>query len=372
METSKSLRRPANWQDFETLCKKLWGEVWNCPEIKKNGRSGQSQHGVDVYGIPFGETMYYGIQCKGKDEYSSKELNPEEVNQEIEKALKFQPALKKLYFATTAVKDATIEEFIRIKNLEHIKNNLFEVHLFSWEDIVDLIDEHKQTHDWYVKSQNYKANKSVKVSFKGGLLEIWARPKYKKMTHNYVLSPPKRSRGEYGSIFYSNIMSEALSSSKTYNHSYIKFDLRVYNTGNDPIEEYKLFISFEGDLQDLSKQAGAMDLKFLNKNYNPTTFLWADDFTGRLVPLRSILVSGDTFISEDIYLKPSYTEKSVLLNWKLISKDFKENGQLKINLDPLIEEDSLTYYVDHASRVGIEEQEISDYTSESDFDNGFT
>jgi hypothetical protein len=40
MEASKSLRRPTSWQDFETLCKKLWGEIWSCPEIKKNGRSG--------------------------------------------------------------------------------------------------------------------------------------------------------------------------------------------------------------------------------------------------------------------------------------------------------------------------------------------
>ena len=37
MQISKSLPKPQNWQDFETLCKKLWGEIWSCPEIKKNG-----------------------------------------------------------------------------------------------------------------------------------------------------------------------------------------------------------------------------------------------------------------------------------------------------------------------------------------------
>ena len=56
------IQKPVNWQDFESLCKKLWGEIWGCSDtIKKNGRSGQAQHGVDVYGIPKGETMYYGI-----------------------------------------------------------------------------------------------------------------------------------------------------------------------------------------------------------------------------------------------------------------------------------------------------------------------
>lgn len=41
MQAPKSLSKPLNWQDFEILCKKLWGEIWKRSEIKKNGRSGQ-------------------------------------------------------------------------------------------------------------------------------------------------------------------------------------------------------------------------------------------------------------------------------------------------------------------------------------------
>jgi len=94
MEASKNLRRPTNWQDFETLCKKLWGEIWNCPEIKKNGRNGQNQNGVDVCGIPFGEQNYYGIQCKGKDEYTNKQFTEAEISIEIAKAKLFIPPVK--------------------------------------------------------------------------------------------------------------------------------------------------------------------------------------------------------------------------------------------------------------------------------------
>lgn len=162
---SKSLRRPDNWQDFETLCKKLWGEIWNCSEIKKNGRSGQLQNGIDVYGTPFGENDYYGIQCKGKDEYTSKQFTESEILREINLAKNFKPALKKLYLATTAVKDVAIEEFVRECDLENRNLGLFEVHIYSWEDIVELIDENKQTHDWYVKSQGFKQHKQVKISF---------------------------------------------------------------------------------------------------------------------------------------------------------------------------------------------------------------
>lgn len=172
MEASKTLRRPANWQDFETLSKKLLGEIWNCPDIRKNGRNGDNQHGVDVYGIPEGDPEYFGIQCKGKDEYTDKQFSEEEILKEIEKAKTFEPPLKKLYFATTAVKNADIEQFVRKKNVEHLKLNLFGIEIYAWEDIVDLVDENKQTHDWYLKNQNYKVKKSVNVTFHDNSIEF--------------------------------------------------------------------------------------------------------------------------------------------------------------------------------------------------------
>jgi hypothetical protein len=52
MKASLSLIRPINWQDFESLAKKQWGEIWNCTNIRKNGCRGNNQHGVDVYGRP--------------------------------------------------------------------------------------------------------------------------------------------------------------------------------------------------------------------------------------------------------------------------------------------------------------------------------
>jgi len=83
----KKIQRPENWQDFESLCKMLWGEIWQCDEIQKNGRSGQSQNGVDVYGIPVNEVAYYGIQCKGKDEYINVNFTTNEIDIELAKAL---------------------------------------------------------------------------------------------------------------------------------------------------------------------------------------------------------------------------------------------------------------------------------------------
>ena len=87
----QQILKPENWQDFEELCKILWGEIWDCHEIKKNGRTGQNQHGVDIYGIPKNEMQYYGIQCKGKDEYTKAILTEKEIIAEIEKAKTFKP-----------------------------------------------------------------------------------------------------------------------------------------------------------------------------------------------------------------------------------------------------------------------------------------
>ena len=88
------IRPPENWQDFELLCKKLWGEIWNCPDIiKRNGRSGQKQCGVDIYGTPNGSTEYYGIQCKGKDNYTHAQLTKKEIDAEITKAKKMSKIL---------------------------------------------------------------------------------------------------------------------------------------------------------------------------------------------------------------------------------------------------------------------------------------
>lgn len=169
MEAKKQLRKPENWEDFESLCKKLWGEVWNCKEIKKNGRKGNAQHGVDVYGKPEGETEYYGIQCKGKDDYTHKQLTKTEIDKELEKAKRFKPALKKFYFVTTANKNAKIEEYIRLKDIEFQKSKLFEVYIFSWEDIVDLIDENQETHDWYLNLHKYKLIEDIDVLWNSSL-----------------------------------------------------------------------------------------------------------------------------------------------------------------------------------------------------------
>ena len=162
----KTIGKPINWQDFESLCKDLWGEVWGIPnKIKKNGRQGQDQAGVDIYGKPKGEIGYWGIQAKGKDDYSHAKLTEIEINKEIEKAKRFIPELEVFIIATTCNKDSKIEEFVRIKDIENQQKGSFEILLFCWEDIVDLLEQNTNILNSYLLGINQKNKFDFKVSF---------------------------------------------------------------------------------------------------------------------------------------------------------------------------------------------------------------
>lgn len=367
MQASKSLRRPSNWQDFETLCKKLWGEIWNCPEIKKNGRPGQTQHGVDIYGIPKGETDYYGIQCKGKDEYTDKQFSEDEINKEIENAKHFKPALKKLYFATTAVKDAKVEAYIRQKNVEHLHNQLFEVHIFSWEDIVDLIDENQETHNWYLKSHNFKSRKEAKVTFEGGALQLNSSVVFTKtITDKRQKIIP--ASGSFDSFFaglggrssITNFSVIGLPNFQTnINLSFFSFRIEVFNSGSEPIEDYSVIIDIVGDIQDLSETNETGGMSFVNTIHSNIHLEPANNRI-KIIPKKAILVSDDILLSENVFIKPSHTNQKIVLKWKLLSKDYKDSGELFIDIKTQIETLNRTELVEDPLEVGVVQGEIED------------
>ncbi|SEM18565.1 Restriction endonuclease [Chryseobacterium taichungense] len=371
MKASQQLRNPENWQDFENLCKKLWGEIWKCPEIKKNGRQGQSQNGVDIYGIPKYESEYYGIQCKGKDLYTNKALTKNEIDKEINYALKFKPKLKKFYFATTANKDANIEEYIRIKNIEHIEKKIFEVHLYCWEDIVDLINENPDTYNFYVNSINFKSNNSVKVTFENGKSELEINPKFRE---SVIIYKPKivpinemTTTAFFGMFANQQKIFAPITTFHNYkikiNQSFAKFNIKIQNTGNAPIEEFKIILEINGDIDDLDKTNKIIP-KYSLIEYNtitPDIYIDKEIQLISIIPKKNILVGDDIYISDEIFIKPLKEENVIVVNWKLISKSFKQNGELKITVIPDIKRVYNEILVEDPFKVGITKSEIDDF-----------
>lgn len=351
----KQIRKPENWQDFEELCKLLWGEIWNCPEIKKNGRMGQAQHGVDIYGIPAGEKQYYGIQCKGKDEYTNAVLTEDEIKLEVEKAKIFKPLLKKLYFATTANKDAKIEEYVRLVNVDNIEKGLFEVHLFCWEDIAYLIDQNKKTHDWYVRKIEFASNFKIEISFEGAEGIKYFRPVLVKNHISYKSGEIslvdfyfedsdsiredviKKRTDPQPRIYYINGVRSSKSS--------CVFVIKVKNIGNTQIENFKLYLDFNNDCyvsEVVSKRKDFFDN--FNYSYNLKRSYVKSNFEFK--PANNVLVQNDEVVSDKICIRPTIESPFCLsIPWKFVAKDFTEHGELKIVLDTqIIEKRSVEEY----------------------------
>ena len=140
---------PKNWQDFETICWDLWRKIWHDPTAQKNGRQGQHQHGVDIYGRPDKGKLWAGVQCKGKDNYTNQKVTEEELREEVEKALKFDSPLSEFTIATTAPRDSNIQKLARLITDDHLDRGLFSVTVFFWEDIKDRLEDFRDVLEKY-------------------------------------------------------------------------------------------------------------------------------------------------------------------------------------------------------------------------------
>lgn len=133
---------PLTWQKFEDLCWQVYRSEWNDPTIQKNGRSGQPQAGVDIYGHSEPNRLV-GIQCKGKSNYRDKELTEKQLKEEVAKAREFRPPLSHFILATSGDCDSKILKCVRLLNVEHRKAGHFTVQVSAWSDIRDLINRHE-------------------------------------------------------------------------------------------------------------------------------------------------------------------------------------------------------------------------------------
>ena len=76
---------PRDWQKLERLCHELYAADWNDPNAQLNGRSGQEQAGVDIYGQPNKGPDYAGVQCKQRDGVpDAKTLSAKVLRKEVE------------------------------------------------------------------------------------------------------------------------------------------------------------------------------------------------------------------------------------------------------------------------------------------------
>lgn len=352
-------KKPSNWQDFEKLCKLLWGEIWNCEDsIKRNGRQGQNQHGVDIVAFVEKYQGYCGIQCKGKDDYTDAQLTEKEIDAEIEKAKSFEPTLKLLIFATTANKDAKIETYIRKKDVENRRKGFFKVEIASWEDIVDHLERHKTTYNWYVNNCQFKDATDVSVTFDGNE-ETTIHPEYVKTTTHYEYKEPNQFERPFIDLGQL-IVTKNLISTFPWNQPHridkrwCRLHIQIENIGSTVIRFPKLKIYFSSeDIEKISDRFSYCN-EFLidsatkaqinaNKDANREVFqTYSNEIEYR--PKESTFVQKDER-DFSISIIAADNKTQLQMSWLFLCEDYQKNGCLTINVEPVVEENTETIIV---------------------------
>jgi|GEM_PF-6284474 len=139
--TAVELPVPRDWQVFEDFCRDLFAAEWGDPEAKLHGRSGQRQHGVDVYGRRDGEWM--AVQCKRRGIFPEKHLGKTEIRDEVAQSRKFGSPLACLVIATTAPPDTGFDQLERELTDEHG----FRVVIYGWAALVAMLQNHDGVFD---------------------------------------------------------------------------------------------------------------------------------------------------------------------------------------------------------------------------------
>lgn len=355
------IRKPIYWQDFEDLCKVLWGEIWGVQDkIKKNGRSGNSQNGVDIYAVPKNKLRYSGIQCKGKDDYSNAVLSKKEIDTEIEKAKTFKPELEVFIFATSANKDAEIEQYVREKDLESRLNGGFEIILYCWEDIADLVERNRETFNYLVSNKQFKSTYAFELTFSGGTTEYTLSPTFKKTISKYKLSKPSTLTNRFPNIKHDGFdpkLSWMMTEHKNVNCSWTSFTINFKNTGSEVIEDYKLYIyPEENKIRGLTGVLGGVLEKL---NFYKHSHVYVNEEEKYAVYSSNDnkpLIQKDSR-SFDLHILANHDIYQLKLKYELLARNFNDDGELILNVDPVFDTKEQTIWVD--DEILLEEDSVT-------------
>ena len=131
---------PTNWQDFERLTLDWAKKAWKDAYAKRNGREGQSQGGVDVYGYHNDQKENTAVQCKKRTwatkpgaDAPSNTLTTAEIDEEVAKAITFNPRPHRFIIATTGPRDEPLQEYVRTLNAG---SPTMKISLMFWDDFV--------------------------------------------------------------------------------------------------------------------------------------------------------------------------------------------------------------------------------------------
>jgi cellulose synthase operon protein C len=134
--------KPRDEQAFERASVVLFKGLLNDPNVQTNGRRGQGQKGVDIFGFRNQDAAHpVGVQCKLKGPDAV--LTEREVRDEVEEALKFVPLLREYTIVTTAPDDAKLQRIARELTIEAADGGRqIAINVWGWQTLEQRINEH--------------------------------------------------------------------------------------------------------------------------------------------------------------------------------------------------------------------------------------
>jgi tetratricopeptide (TPR) repeat protein len=137
---------PKDWQALERKTRVLFKNSLKDPNVQMNGRTGQPQHGVDVFGNRGGVGgPMVGVQCKGKDGEYGGAVTETELKDEVEKSKQFNPPLDELILITTARNDGKIQEAARLLERQLLaEGRRLSIAVWGWGRVEDEIGQHAE------------------------------------------------------------------------------------------------------------------------------------------------------------------------------------------------------------------------------------
>jgi Restriction endonuclease len=144
---TSDLPKPKSWDEFEDIVWEIYTRKWKNPHAQRYGRSGQTQHGIDIYGQQNGAGDYIAIQCK---RYEDNKLTIKKIKQDIEKTHLFLSPINDYLIVTTDSRDTKIQDHVRKINDEHKSRSKFTVRVVFWWDICSYL-AHPDNHDLLTK-----------------------------------------------------------------------------------------------------------------------------------------------------------------------------------------------------------------------------
>lgn len=123
---------PKSWDEFEDILLSTSKLRWKSTTFFRNGRQGQRQDGVDVFGQD-DQGSKIGVQAKN----TLGGISLDTVISEIGKAENFDPPLDLLCIATTAPRDATLQKAVRTLSHDRATAKQFRVEILFWDDVAN-------------------------------------------------------------------------------------------------------------------------------------------------------------------------------------------------------------------------------------------